>query len=108
MILKTAFFKNRTTGEVHKLQMQLVNNYHMALADLKASMLVSVIVKEHKSLIVGLGLHALCTYSQNDLERSASCRKCEIRLRQVTSLYRYYACPDYLWRAGTIKFYGAP
>ena len=46
MILQTAFFKNRTTGEVHKLQVQFVNKYHMALADLKASTLVCVIVKE--------------------------------------------------------------
>ena len=26
MIFQTAFFNNRTTGEVHKLQAQLVNN----------------------------------------------------------------------------------
>ena len=50
--------KCRTTSEVHKLQVQYVNNYLMALADLKASMLVSVNVKEKH--LVGLGLHALC------------------------------------------------
>ena len=46
MILQAVFFNNRTTGEVHKLQVQFVNSYLVALADLKASTLVFVIVKE--------------------------------------------------------------